>query len=79
VETGGANVWVIPQSIRYRSDLLQSGNSWPDYDGSNAARQPVHGVDRGARCEVGQYKWHFQVLHHEIWDFDAPNPVVLLT
>ena len=25
----------------------------------------------------GQYKWHFQEVHHDIWDFDAPSPTVL--
>ena len=25
----------------------------------------------------GEYRWHFQQVHHDIWDFDAPNPVVL--
>jgi alcohol dehydrogenase (cytochrome c) len=27
--------------------------------------------------KTGQYKWHFQEVHHDIWDFDAPSPVVL--
>ena len=27
--------------------------------------------------KTGQYRWHFQEAHHEIWDYDAPSPVVL--
>jgi len=27
--------------------------------------------------KTGQYKWHFQEVHHDLWDFDAPSPVVL--
>ena len=27
--------------------------------------------------KTGQYKWHFQEVHHDIWDYDAPSPVVL--
>ena len=23
------------------------------------------------------YRWHFQQVHHDIWDYDSPNPVVL--
>jgi alcohol dehydrogenase (cytochrome c) len=26
---------------------------------------------------TGQYRWHFQEVHHDIWDYDAPSPVVL--
>ena len=26
---------------------------------------------------TGRYRWHFQEVHHDIWDYDAPNPVVL--
>src|SRR5690606_18780811 len=26
---------------------------------------------------TGEYRWHFQEVHHDIWDYDAPNPVIL--
>ena len=25
----------------------------------------------------GKYAWHFQQVHHDLWDFDCPSPVVL--
>src|SRR5690606_22671469 len=28
-------------------------------------------------ADTGEYKWHFQEVHHDIWDMDAANPVVL--
>ena len=28
-------------------------------------------------AETGEYKWHYQMVHHDIWDFDAPSPTVL--
>jgi alcohol dehydrogenase (cytochrome c) len=28
-------------------------------------------------ARTGKYRWHFQQVHHDIWDYDAPNPVVL--
>jgi alcohol dehydrogenase (cytochrome c) len=28
-------------------------------------------------AKTGKYRWHFQQVHHDLWDFDAPNPVVL--
>ncbi len=27
--------------------------------------------------KTGKYRWHFQQVHHDIWDYDSPNPVVL--
>ena len=28
-------------------------------------------------AKTGKYRWHFQQVHHDLWDYDAPNPVVL--
>jgi quinohemoprotein ethanol dehydrogenase len=28
-------------------------------------------------AKTGEYRWHFQEVHHDIWDYDAPSPVVL--
>jgi glucose dehydrogenase len=28
-------------------------------------------------AKTGQYAWHFQEVHHDIWDYDAASPVVL--
>jgi quinoprotein glucose dehydrogenase len=30
-------------------------------------------------CETGQRKWHFQTVHHNIWDYDLPAQPVLFT
>ena len=27
--------------------------------------------------KTGRYRWHFQQVHHDIWDYDSPSPVVL--
>jgi PQQ-dependent dehydrogenase (methanol/ethanol family) len=26
---------------------------------------------------TGQYRWHYQVVHHDIWDYDCPSPTML--
>ena len=28
---------------------------------------------------TGKYKWHFQVSHHDMWDYDLPTPPILVT
>ena len=35
------------------------------------------GVDRRHRRETGTFKWGFQQVHHDIWDYDAASTVVL--
>jgi len=27
---------------------------------------------------TGEYKWHFQTVHHDLWDYDLPCPPVLM-
>jgi len=27
--------------------------------------------------KTGKRRWHFQMVHHDIWDYDAPSPTVL--
>src|SRR5437660_1704392 len=29
------------------------------------------------KAKTGEYVWHFQQVHHDIWDYDAASPVVL--
>ena len=30
-----------------------------------------------ADAKTGKYLWHFQIVHHDIWDFDLESPPVL--
>ncbi|WML57674.1 PQQ-dependent dehydrogenase, methanol/ethanol family [Neobacillus sp. PS2-9] len=76
---GGAPVWQTP-AVDPELGLLyfSTGNAAPDLDGSvrkgnNLFSSSIVAID----AETGKYKWHFQEVHHDIWDLDAPNPVVL--
>jgi quinohemoprotein ethanol dehydrogenase len=76
---GGASVWQAP-AIDPDLGMLyfSTGNAGPDHDGSvrpgdNLFTASIVALD----YKTGAYKWHFQQAHHEIWDFDAPSPVVL--
>jgi len=76
---GGATVWQGPALDPELGMLyFSTGNAGPDYDGSmrpgdNLFAASIVAID----YKTGQYKWHFQEVHHDIWDFDAPSPVVL--
>ncbi len=28
-------------------------------------------------AKTGKYRWHFQAVHHDIWDYGGSNPVIL--
>jgi quinohemoprotein ethanol dehydrogenase len=76
---GGAAIWTQPAlDPELGMIYLNTGNAWPDYDGStrggdNLFTASVVALD----AKSGQYRWHYQLVHHEIWDYDAPNPNVL--
>lgn len=44
-----------------------------DRKGANLYGNSVVAVD----IQSGAYKWHFQTIHHDIWDHDPPAPPVL--
>ncbi|MBS1707183.1 MAG: pyrroloquinoline quinone-dependent dehydrogenase [Armatimonadetes bacterium] len=58
--------------------------------GVGSATSDFYGADRGganlfANCTLaldaatGQRRWHFQTVHHDLWDHDNPCPPVLCT
>ena len=40
-------------------------------------RQSLHVSLVALDANTGQYRWHFQLVRHDIWDFDAANPTIL--
>ncbi len=44
-----------------------------DRHGANLFANSVVAVD----IHTGEYRWHFQTIHHDIWDHDPPAPPVL--
>ena len=54
------------------------GNCGPDYDGSMREGDNLFCTSIVAlNAKTGEHVWHFQQVHHDIWDYDAASPVVL--
>jgi len=54
-----------------------TGNCGPDYDGSVREGDNLFCASIVAlKAKIGEYVWHFQQVHHGMWDYDAA-PVVL--
>ena len=75
---GGATIWQNP-TIDPDLGLIyfSTGNAGPDYDGSVRPGDNLFAVSVVALHMDGSYAWHFQQVHHDIWDFDSPSPTVL--
>ena len=77
--TGGGTVWQTPA---VDPDLgmiyFSTGNPGPDYNGAVRPGDNLFTVSIVALdVYTGEYRWHFQTVRHDIWDYDAANPVVL--
>ena len=47
----------------------------PDLDGIRRAGDNLFAASIVALdAKTGKYRWHFQQVHHDIWDYDAPSP-----
>ena len=58
--------------------LFFYGQSWPGLSRGYPCRDNLFATAIVAlEADTGKYRWHFQEVHHDIWDYDAPNPVVL--
>ena len=77
----GVNVWAWYMTVDANRGLLYmpvagpAGNYWGgDRPGNNLFANSIVAVD----AETGRYRWHFQTVHHDLWDSDMPNPPVLV-
>ncbi|WP_419959827.1 PQQ-binding-like beta-propeller repeat protein [Psychrobacillus sp. BM2] len=77
--TGGAPVWNTPAVDPELGYIyFATGNAAPDIDGSNREGDNLYNNSVVAlNAENGDYVWHFQEVHHDIWDMDPANPVIL--
>ena len=77
---GGASVWQTPAvDPQLGLAYFSTGNAGPDYNGAVRAGDNLYAASIVAiDVATGTYRWHFQQVHHDIWDYDASNPVILM-
>jgi alcohol dehydrogenase (cytochrome c) len=55
-----------------------TGNPGPDFNGRIRAGNNLFATSMVAiDARTGKYRWHFQQVHHDLWDYDGPSPVIL--
>jgi len=79
--TGGANVWSIIVADPARDLIfLPTSSPAPDYfgglrPGDNRYANSIVAL----RASTGEVVWHFQAVHHDLWDYDNASPPLLTT
>lgn len=80
-KVGGVNSWA-GMSVDHTRGLVFAGTGSASYDfyggnrlGQNLFANCVLALD----ANTGQRKWHYQTVHHDIWDRDLPAPPALVT
>jgi quinoprotein glucose dehydrogenase len=78
---GGANCWG-GMSLDEKRGMVFLGTGSPSYDfygydriGKNLFGNCVVALD----AKTGKHIWHFQTIHHDLWDYDLPAPPNLVT
>ncbi len=78
---GGANCWA-GMVVDEKRGMVFAGTGSPSVDFYGGARK---GQNLFANCvlalnaETGKRVWHYQIIHHDLWDRDMPCPPNLLT
>ncbi len=79
--TGAANAWA-PLSVDAERDLLfvPTSSPSPDYYGGERPGDNRYANSVVAlRASTGAVVWHFQAVHHDLWDYDVPAQPTLAT
>jgi quinoprotein glucose dehydrogenase len=79
VHTGHTNVWA-PFSVDSARGLIYLPLSTPSNDWYGGDRKGDNLFAESIVCldaRTGERKWHFQTVHHGLWDYDIPAPPVL--
>ena len=73
-QRGTSNVWsYISTDEELGLVYVPTGNTSPDYygghrDGLDYYSSSIVALD----AKTGEVRWHFQTVHHDIWDYDLP-------
>ncbi len=77
--TGAANAWsVIVADPGRNLVFVPTGSASPDYYGGERLGDNLFANSVIAlRADTGERVWHFQTVHHDLWDYDVASPPLL--
>jgi quinoprotein glucose dehydrogenase len=75
-DRSGANMWAFAAPVDVERGIVYLPIAGPatnyyggDRPGNNVFANSLVAVD----AQTGKYLWHFQTVHHDIWDIDMPS------
>ncbi|MBX2923709.1 MAG: pyrroloquinoline quinone-dependent dehydrogenase [Chitinophagaceae bacterium] len=79
-ETGGVNCWAGMSMDEEKGIVyIPLGSPAFDFYGGNRKGQNLFGNCLVAlNAATGERLWHYQLVHHDLWDYDLPAPPVLV-
>lgn len=79
--TGAANAWApISADAERGLVFVPTSSPSPDHYGGERLGANLYANSVVAlRAETGKVVWHFQIVHHDLWDYDVPAQPTLLT
>jgi quinoprotein glucose dehydrogenase len=78
-KTGAANAWstIAVDPVR-QLVFVPTGSASPDYYGGERAGDNLFANSLVAlKAQTGERVWHFQTVHHDLWDYDVATPPLL--
>ena len=78
--TGAANAWsvIVADSARGLVFVPTSAPSPDYYGGARLGRNDYANSIVALRAATGEVVWHFQTVHHDLWDYDNASPPALV-
>lgn len=79
-ERGTTNVWsIISVDAERNLVFLPTGNTDTDYYGGHREQDFDYYSSSvvALNGDTGQVVWHFQMVHHDVWDYDTPSQPTL--
>ncbi|HTG43203.1 MAG TPA: PQQ-binding-like beta-propeller repeat protein, partial [Verrucomicrobiae bacterium] len=77
---GGANSWG-GLTLDVERGMVFAGTGSPSYDhfgGHRIGQNLFANCTLALKADTGERVWHFQAVHHDLWDFDLPCAPVLV-
>jgi len=80
-EVGGVNCWGgMAIDIKRGIVYIPTGSAAFDFYGGNRKGKNLYAnCLLAVEAATGKLKWHYQLVHHDLWDYDLPAPPNLLT
>ncbi len=79
--TGAVNVWsTVTADVKRGLVFLPVSTPSPDFFGGDRFGDNLYSDSIVALdAKTGARRWHFQTVHHDLWDYDLAAPPVLVT